>query len=102
MKGKAQQVHPAASAVLILLVLVGVQWVWWRFLVYRPPMRGSGGGGGAAGAAPNDVHLVGRADVLVYTIAGDPRPGDADGPPHASRFDRPTGLALDEHGTLIV
>lgn len=97
-----RQVHPAASAVLILLVLVGVQWVWWRFLVYRPAGTGPGQMPPPSATRPSDVLIHGRLDVSVYTIAGDPRPGDADGPSHAARFDRPTGIALDAEGNLYI
>jgi hypothetical protein len=104
MTRKAQrQVHPAASAFIILLVLAGVQAVWWRFLVYRPPaVTGSGRQTmGPPGEAPAII-VKGRSDVIVTMAAGDQEPGDADGPGYAARFDRPTGLAMDIHGNLLV
>jgi hypothetical protein len=39
---------------------------------------------------------------MVETLAGDIEPGAADGPGHAARFDRPTGLAMDSVGNLYV
>ena len=98
-----KQVHPAASAVLILVALGAVQWVWWRFLVWKaPPGPGGGVNAGARTGLTVEARLPGRADVIVKTVGGSDQPGSADGPPHAARFDRPTGLALDGHGNLFV
>jgi len=102
-KSAAQrQVHPAASALLIFLVLGAVQFIWWRFLVYRPHGTPGGplAGGGAAGIP--ETHIFGRADVLVRTFAGVEQPGATDGPAYAAKFDRPTGLAIDPSGALFV
>ncbi|HLJ57576.1 MAG TPA: hypothetical protein VKT77_21245, partial [Chthonomonadaceae bacterium] len=103
MSGSSQrQVHPAASAALILITLVAVQWTWWRFLIYRAPSPPVSGGPGPAAAIASDIHVQGRAEVYVQTIGGDVMPGDADGPSHASRFDRPTGIALDSRGDAYI
>jgi hypothetical protein len=101
-KKSARQVHPAASALLILFVLGGVQAVWWRFLVYREPTRSPGMGGGGMMVGASNVQIQGRADVAVRTQSGNEDPGFADGPGHAARFDRPTGLALDGQGGVYV
>jgi len=96
-------VHPAASALAILLVLAGVQAIWWRFLVYRTPTPRIMGPGPPF--IPPDgpvINIPGRADVIVTTIAGSEQPGDADGPGYSARFDRPTGLAVDKSGNLYV
>ena len=103
MTPKAQrQVHPAASALLILLVLGAVQAIWWRFLVYHDPGKRGGPPPGGMPSSEPQVTLVGRTDVIVTSFAGDQNPGDSDGPGHAARFDRPTGLALDSHGNILV
>jgi len=62
------------------------------------------GGGGPSGNMnmTASINLVGRADVAVVTLAGDQQPGSSDGPGHAARFDRPTGLALDGAGNIYV
>jgi len=60
-----RQVHPAASALLILLVFAAVQFVWWRFLVYKPP-PGAGAGAQAAAARPKwrFTYLAGRTSLF--------------------------------------
>jgi len=101
-RGLQRQVNPKITAVVILLVLVLVQFAWWRGLVSRTRPAGSGGPGGGGGPGPQPLRLVGREDVIVETLAGDVEPGDADGPGSAARFDGPTGLALDSQGHLYV
>jgi sugar lactone lactonase YvrE len=104
MKSSHQRtVHPAASALAILLVLAGVQWVWWRFLVYRAPVSGAGQPPPPMmQGPPPSVTVLGRADVIVTTFAGAEKPGDADGPGYRALFDRPTGLAVSRQGDLYV
>ena len=97
-----KQVHPAASAMLILIVLGGVQWIWWRVLVYRRPGGGAGAPPPMARMLPSGIRLNGSADITVRTVAGSAEPGSADGPAHSSRLDRPTGIALDPSGNLYV
>lgn len=94
-------IHPGAVAAVIFVVFVAVQWVWWRGLIYRPPGGGGGGGGGPFPPVERQVLVVGRSDVIVETFSGDISPGDADGPGHAARFDRPTGIALDAQGNVF-
>lgn len=96
------KVHPGVAAILLLAVIILVQWVWWRGLVYRPPLPAAGGRGAGPGGGANQLLLVGRTDVHVDTYAGDLEPGDSDGPGHSARFDRPTGMALDAQGNLYV
>jgi len=80
-----------------------VQFTWWKFLVARePPSRRGGGGGGGPPPRAQEFVLLGRADVAVRTFAGDQQPGNMDGPGHAARFDRPTGLAIDARSNLYV
>ncbi|MGV8961032.1 MAG: gluconolaconase [Stenotrophomonas sp.] len=50
----------------------------------------------------NDCLRVIEADGRVRTLAGTGRPGHADGEGSAARFDTPTDLKLDAHGTLWV
>jgi sugar lactone lactonase YvrE len=96
-----KQVNPKVAAVLILAALVAVQWFWFKGLVYREPGTGPGGGGGSP-IPPGSTTINGRADIWVDTIAGEVQPGDTDGPGHAARFDRPTGLAIDAGGVVYV
>jgi NHL repeat. len=101
-RGLKKQVHPVVAAVLIIAVLVAVQWAWWKGLVYKPPPGRAPRGGGGGGSGPAVTVLAGRAGATVETLAGDLEPGDADGPGHAARFDRPTALAMDVQGNLFV
>src|SRR5436305_3563656 len=102
MKERFQKhIHPGAVAAIILIVFIAVQWVWWRGLVYRPPGAAAGGGGGGGPSPEAQVLIVGREDVIVDTFSGDVAPGDADGPGHAARFDRPTGMAIDAQGNVF-
>jgi hypothetical protein len=48
------------------------------------------------------VDVFGRADVTVTTITGSEQPGNVDGLGYVARFDRPTGLAVNEQGDLYV
>ena len=97
-----KQVHPAASALLILLALAAVQAIWWRFLIYHPATRAPAMPPSSVRPGPPAIILLGRKDVLVETYAGGPDPGDSDGPGHSARFDRPTGIALDVQSNLYV
>jgi len=98
-----QQVSPKAAAAIILMVLILIQVVWWRGLVTRPQgNRPRGGGSGGSLGPPLPPVVVGRRDVDVATLAGDPQPGDADGPGFSARFDSPVGLAVDAQGRLYV
>ncbi len=47
------------------------------------------------------IRRIGR-DGSVTTVAGGPKPGDADGPGAAARFDTPSALAVTPYGTLYV
>jgi hypothetical protein len=97
-----KQVSPKVTAIVILTVLVAIQIWWWKGLIVKDePIRGGGGGGGGSGA-PAMVAIVGRKDVMVSTIAGDPASGDVDGPGYRSRLDGPLGLAIDAQGNLYV
>jgi hypothetical protein len=100
--GLKKQIHPGTAAILILLVLVAVQWVWWRGLVYMAPGKPPGPRGPSPGPPPPLVTILGRDDVVTETFTGDDQPGSADGPGYAARFDRPTGLALDRSGSLYI
>ena len=97
-----RQVSPGAAVFIVVLVLTIVQVLWWRGLIYKPPIKPVGPGGPAGGAAPPPLILQGHSYVTVDTLAGAMEPGDADGPGYSTRFDRPTGLALDRAGKLYV
>jgi len=103
LKGLKRQVSPGAAAVLVVLVLAIVQWVWWRGLVWRP----NGPTPPPHGPPPpppfsEELVLKGRTDVAVDTVAGDLEPGELDGPGYSARLDRPTGLAMDFAGQLYI
>lgn len=95
-------IHPSAAAVLILFAMAGFIWSWWRLLIYHEVHNGGGGGGPSSGSRPPQVTLPGLDEVSVDTLAGDMAPGTEDGPGHAARFDRPTGIAIDLSGRLVV
>ncbi|MCX6359926.1 MAG: hypothetical protein NT029_08975 [Armatimonadetes bacterium] len=100
-KGLRKQVSAKSAAVAILVAIILVQAVWWRFLVYRP----KGPPGGFAGGAPagvGEVIVTGRPDAHVETLAGGGDPGFADGPQSVARFDAPTGIAACPDGSLLI
>jgi len=96
-------VDPRIAAVVIIIALAVVQYVWWQGLVAKPrassrkPMAGSSMGGGGT-----MTYLQGYPDAKVETLAGAPDPGDADGIGRDARFDGPAGLALDAAGNICV
>ena len=98
-----RQVSPGLAAVMVIAVLVVVQYVWYVGLVKKPttPM-GQPKSGGAPPPANKELLLHGKDYIVVDTIAGDLDPGNADGPGYKARFDRPTGLAIDPAGVLII
>lgn len=95
-----KQISPKVTAVAVLLILAGIQFVYWRLLVYRPPSGppGGGGGGGGAQAVP---YATGRADVEVLTVAGEGA-GYRDGAVWEARFCGPNALTLGPGGVLYV
>src|SRR5689334_12462504 len=95
------QIDARITVIAIVLVLALVQWYWWKGLVavVRRPSRG---GPAAQGGGPAVPRAGGREDVVVTTLAGDPQPGEADGPGRDARFDGPSGIALDAAGNLVV
>lgn len=102
-KTATKSVNPTVAAIAIALTVGAVQYIWWAKLVAKHPgphgpaqMSGGGGMGRAVPVA------WGLKEVRVDTLAGNTKPGLADGPGHAARFDGPTGLALDSNGALIV
>jgi DNA-binding beta-propeller fold protein YncE len=100
-KGLRKQVSAKSAAVAILVVIILVQAVWWRFLVYRP--KGPPGGfGGGAPMGVGEVIVTGRPDAHVETLAGGGDPGFADGPQSVARFDAPTGIAACPDGSLLI
>ena len=102
MKGLKRQVSPGVAVFFVIIVLAIVQWVWWRGLVYRVPQGTTGRPSGPMGRGGNVVLLPGHSYIKVETYAGDVEPGDVDGPGYSGRFDRPTGIALDDKGRLYV
>lgn len=100
--GLKKQVHPAITAIVVIGVLVAVDYAWYKGLIWKPPPITPRPGGPTGSAPPPVTTILGRTDVTVDTFSGDLEPGDADGPGHAARFDRPTGLAVDAQGNVYV
>jgi hypothetical protein len=96
------QVNPKVTALVILVVLVVIQFLWWRGLVSKGKPGHGGGGGGGGPLAQGVPVLTGRKDIQVDTLAGAPEPGDLDGPGRDARFDTPVALSLDAQGNLVV
>lgn len=104
MTGKMGKKIPfGVSLLLIVGALVAVQTIWWKGLVVKPaPRAGAQSNSGPSGQADRQTIIPGREEVIVETFAGDRAPGDANGEGYAARFDRPTGLAMDKDGNLLV
>ena len=95
-----QQVNPKVAALATLLVLAGIQFVYWRLLVHQEPGEGGAmGGGPPPRAAPPSA--LGREDVMVDTWAGG-EPGYRDGPGWQARFNGPNALAVGPQGEVYV
>jgi sugar lactone lactonase YvrE len=95
-----RQVSLKDAALLFFIVLAAIYALYWRGLVYRPPMKPPGmGGGGPPGGGR--AAAMGREDVRVETLAGG-EPGYRDGAGWAARFDGPNALALASDGTLFI
>jgi DNA-binding beta-propeller fold protein YncE len=97
-----KQVDARITAIVVIVVLAVIQYIWWKGLVYKPKL--SGPPRQMSGGQPNMTEplTVGRKDVKVETIAGSTDPGDSDGVGRNARFDSPCGLALDKAGNVIV
>lgn len=102
MSGRMQKsVDPKVAGVILVVLLGGVQYYWFKGLLQKkPPIRTDMRAGGQLGQLP--PQLSGRVDVRVLTLAGEPEPGDIDGPGYAARFDTPTGIAILPDGKLVV
>ncbi|RPJ54798.1 MAG: gluconolaconase, partial [Acidobacteria bacterium] len=74
-----------ASAALILVAASAAAILWWLLRLPSPPV--------------DPVYLW---PVTVSTLAGGPARGAADGPPLASRFSDPFGIAIDPEGVTYV
>src|SRR3569833_259551 len=95
-----RQLSPRQVAITTFIVLAIVQGIYWRLLVYRPPIPAAPmGGGGPAG--PPVIGESGRQDIVVETLAGG-QPGFQDGPGWQARLNGPAALALEPGGTLLV
>ena len=96
-----KQVNPKVAALATLLVLAGIQFVYWRLLVHQeldlpsgPPPTGE------IFPVPPPI-ATGREDVTVDTWVGG-EPGFRDGPSWQARFNGPNALALGPRGELYV
>jgi len=101
-RGLQRNVSPKTAAVVILLVLAGVQAWWWRAFIWRPRLPSGVSRGSMSGMPPGPAIELGRKDVMVETVAGALEPGYADGPGRDARFDAPIGIALGRDGRLYV
>src|SRR4051794_24760298 len=95
-----KQINPKIAAVAVLLILGGIQFVYWRLLVYRPPAPTAPAGGASGGGAAHPS-AIGRADVEVRTLVGDSG-GYRDGALWEARFCGPNALALGADQVLYV
>lgn len=100
-RAAAREVDPRIAAAAIILVLAAIQIVWWRGLVFRPRVTSMGQQSGPGTPRP-DTTAVGVQEVTVDTLAGDPQPGDTDGPGRDARFDSPGGIAIGPGGEVYV
>lgn len=96
-----KQVNPKIATAILVVVLGTVQWFWWKGLLSKPKPVNTAPRGGA-GPPPMPPRAIGDPNVKVDTLAGEPDPGDRDGPGYAARFDAPVAIALDPQGNLIV
>lgn len=95
-----KQISPKFTAIAVLLILGGIQFVYWRLLVYSPPSPpGPGGGGGGGG--PVHPTALGRADVEVQTLTGEGA-GFHDGALWEARFSGPNALAVGAGQVVFV
>ncbi|MFM7323013.1 MAG: hypothetical protein ACKO5K_16055, partial [Armatimonadota bacterium] len=96
-----KSVSPKAAAAILLVVVGGVQFFWFKGLLQKePPIATKMQMGGGAGPMPFNIN--GDPEVHSATLAGDPEPGAVDGPGHAARFDSPVGVAVRADGSVVV
>lgn len=101
-RGFQRNISPKAAAIVILVVLAGVQAWWWRAFIWRPRSPGGVSSGPMSPMPPGPQLEMGRKDVYVETISGAAEPGFADGPGRDARFDAPAGIAIGPDGTIYV
>jgi hypothetical protein len=95
-----KQVNPKFAAIVTLVTLAGVQWFYWRNLVYQRsggPLRGAGGGP----LPPQIPVTLGSEQVIVENWVGD-EAGYRDGAAWEARFSGPNALAMARDGALLV
>jgi hypothetical protein len=95
-----KQVSPKVAAIGFVLILAGIQFAYWRALVYRPPNPPPNpmGSGGGMRLIP---YATGFEEVRVETVSGD-SPGFQDGKAWEARFCGPNALAAGPEGVLWV
>lgn len=102
-KGKlgTRKLSPVTTAVVLILVLGAVLYVYTRGLlgVKRGPLAKMGGGGGAS-AAPEPPKGLPTAQIT--TVAGYVEPGLVEGVGWDARFNGPAGIAAAPDGSLYV
>ncbi len=93
-------IDPRFAAIATLCTLVGIQWFYWRNLVYEPPTRGAGGPP-PPGGPPPQIALLGLESFVIENWIGD-EPGYRDGKCWEARFSGPNALASLPNGDLVV
>ncbi len=95
-----KQVNPVITAIVLILALGAVLFVYTKGLLGKKPgPEGDMKGGGMEGAADPPIGLE---RVTVGTLAGWSAPGHVDGAGWDAKFNGPSGIALAPDGSLYV
>lgn len=96
-----QQVDPKTVTLILVVVLAGVIYAYWKLLVAQPPVGAEGPrpGGGAGISGP--ALVSGFSSVVVETVAGG-TPGFRDGAATVAQFDGPNALAMGPDRRLFI
>jgi hypothetical protein len=96
-----KKLSPVTTAIILILVLGAVLYVYTKGLLGQKKAGGmaKGGGGGMAAVVQPPRGLP---SAQVTTVAGYLQPGSADGKGWEARFNGPAGIALSPDGSLYV
>jgi len=96
-----RKLSPVTTAIILIVVLGAVLYVYTKGLLgQKKQMGGAGGGGGGGPMQPEPPKGLPTAQVT--TVAGYLEPGLADGKGWEARFDGPAGIAASPDGSLYV